>query len=260
MSRLFGCICNQPERLVPALEPVREVLRAEGPISRWGLGYVQSGEVLLSRHPLPVGEHDFYEALGDLQSDYVIGFAADEDGYTGNANTQPYRFRHWFYAQSGETERAEELYEALGQHLPAFLGRNVKGKAPAELVFHLFLSMLHDAGQIDDPNLDPQITRQVLRDTLAFVSSTIEKVGGTGGPGNLVVSNSRSMLAIRLAKPLFLRRLKQQEDPKRPDTEFKAVLVVDGDELPGEGFEELPPRSVLAISRDVTTDISELDA
>ena len=51
MTRLFGCICNQPQRLDEALESVRGMLVAAPPVARWGLGYVHSGEVLLTLHP-----------------------------------------------------------------------------------------------------------------------------------------------------------------------------------------------------------------
>ena len=54
MTRLFGCISNQPQRLGEALAPARGALVARGPLSRWGVGYVHSGEVLLSQHPLTV--------------------------------------------------------------------------------------------------------------------------------------------------------------------------------------------------------------
>ena len=98
MSILFSCICNQPERLLSALEPVRVVLRSRD-ITRWGLSYVQSGEVLLSRHPKPVpDEFDFFDCLESLKSDYLIAVAADDNDYKRNANTQPFRFNHWMFA------------------------------------------------------------------------------------------------------------------------------------------------------------------
>ena len=49
--KLFACICNQPQRLPTALAPVRAALIAQPPVSRWGLGYVQGGDVLLVRTP-----------------------------------------------------------------------------------------------------------------------------------------------------------------------------------------------------------------
>jgi predicted glutamine amidotransferase len=89
----------------------------------------------------------------------------------------------------------------------------------------------------------------------------VAKAGQAWPLGNVVLSNSRSMMGVRLAGPLVVRRLKQQKDPKRPESQFKAVLVVSSADLRGEGgFEELPPRSAVAISRDVSTDVVELDS
>lgn len=266
MTRLFGCICNQPQRLDEALESVRTVLVAKAPVARWGLGYVHSGEVLLTLHPRQAStEVDFYALLAGLNSDYMIGWAGAEDELRGDANTQPFRYRRWFFAQENAAGPASgeltALQAQLVQHIPDYLRRNIRGRSPAELVFHLFLSMLHDAGTLDDPNLAPTHIRRALRDTIALVDAVAEKAGMAWRHGNIVVSNSRSMMAVRLGEPLEVRRLKQQKDPRRPESQFKAVLVVSSPDLRGEsGFEELPPRSAVAISRDVTTDIVELDA
>jgi predicted glutamine amidotransferase len=266
MTRLFGCICNQPQRLDEALESVRTVLVARAPVSRWGLAYVHSGEVLLTLHPRQVtGEVDFYALLAGLNSDYAIGWAGAEDALRGDANTQPFRYRRWFFAQensaAGAGAATVELVAQLTQHIPDYLRRNIRGRSPAELVFHLFLSMLHDAGTLDDPNLAPTHIRRAVRDTVALIDAVAAKAGASWQHGNIVLSNSRSMMAVRLGEPLQVRRLKQQKDPRRPESQFKAVLVVSSPDLRGEnGFEELPPGSAVAISRDITTDIVELDA
>ena len=265
MTRLFGCICNQPHRLDEALEAVRAVLVAPTPVARWGLGYVHSGEVLLTLHPRQTGgDVDFHGLLSGLNSDYVIGWAGGEETLRGDANTQPFRYRRWFFAQEGPGPSGElfaEMLPQLVQHIPDYLRRNIRGRSPAEHVFHLFLAMLHDAGTLDDPNLAPSHIRRALRDTFAFIDSLVAKTSQPWPLGNLVLSNSRSMMGVRLDGPLVVRRLKQQKDPKRPESQFKAVLVVSSADLRGEsGFEELPPRSAVAISRDVSTDIVELDA
>ncbi|HTE51721.1 MAG TPA: hypothetical protein VK698_12795 [Kofleriaceae bacterium] len=265
MTRLFGCICNQPHRLDEALEAVRAVLVAAAPVSRWGLGYVHSGEVLLTLHPRQTGgDVDFHGLLAGLNSDYVIGWAGGDPTLRGDANTQPFRYRRWFFAQEGPGPSAElfaELHAELVKHIPDYLRRNIRGRSPAEHVFHLFLAMLHDAGTLDDPNLAPIHIRRALRDTVALIESLAAKTSQELSLGNMVVSNSRSMMGVRLDGPLVVRRLKQQKDPKRPESQFKAVLVVSSSDLRGEsGFEELPPRSAVAISRDVSTDIVELDA
>ncbi len=255
MSILFSCICNQPERLLSAIEPVREVLRAEK-VTRWGLSYVQAGQVLLSRHPKPVeGCFDFFDALGALESDYLIGCADTDQDYKGNINTQPFRFRHWMFALKSDLQDFSSVHEAFTEHLPGFLQRSIKGKSPSEYLFHLFLSLLHDSAQIDDHNLDPNHTAAALKTALALATGIVNKAGLKGSFGNIMVSNSRSTLALRQGGPLYQRRLRQLEDPKRPDTEFRSVLVVSADENPGEGFEELPDGTILVVKRDLSTDI-----
>ncbi len=258
MPLLFTCVCNQPERLLSAIEPVREVLRTSD-ITRWGLSYVQAGEVLLSRHPKPVkGEFDFFDALGTLKSDYVIGVASDDEEYRGNSNTQPFRYKHWMLGMESDIENFSEVHEALEAHLPGFLQRSIKGKSPAEYLLHVFLSILHDAGQIEDHNLETRHTASALRAAMGLVRKACEDAGLNPGIGNVLVSNSRSTVAARVAGPLFVRRLKHVEDVKRPETQFRSVLVVSADSALGEGFEELPEGSILCIGRDLSTDIVAL--
>lgn len=263
MTRVFGCISNQPQRLGEALSPVRGALVSGEPVARWGVGYVQSGEVLLSLHPRAVtGALDFYPVLSGLASDYIIGAADVDDGLRGQANTQPFRFRRWMFAQenAAATEGADALLAALVGRIPDFLRRNLRGRSPAEHVFHLFLARLHEAGALDGVDLPPAQVRRAVRDAIAIVGESTATLGHPPASGNLVLSNSRSLFAVRLGGPLFVRRLKEQVDPRRPESQFRSVLVVSTAVSPGEGFEELPLKSALTVARDVSTDIVDLDA
>ena len=264
MTSLFGCSCNQPQRLAEALTPVRELLVNKPPVARWGLGYIQGGEVLLSRTPrLSSKEIDFYDAIEPLISDYIIAHSSTEDGLTGTVNTQPFRFRRWLFAATDSEliDGFDRVLPRIHEHIPDFLRRNIKGKAPAESIFHLFLSFLHDAGNIDDPNLPLDATRLAVRATLALLNGAMSKAKVDGQLGNIALSNGRSMLAIRLdgGEGLYLRRLKVAPTPKEPET-FRGVLFLSASRNPGQGFEEVPARSVVAISRNLSTDVVPLDA
>ncbi len=264
MTSLFGCSCNQPQRLAEALTPVRDLLVAKAPVARWGLGYIQGGEVLLSRTPrLSSIDIDFYNAIEPLISDYIVAHSSAKDGLTGTVNTQPYRFRRWLFAASDSELIGgfDPVLPRINEHIPDFMRRNIKGKAPAEGIFHLFLSFLHDAGNLDDPNLPLDATRLAVRATLALLSGAMTKAEVSGKLGNLALSNGRSMLAVRLDadEGLYLRRLKVPPTPKEPET-FRGVLFLSASHNPGQGFEEVPTGSVVAISRDLSTDIVPLDA
>lgn len=262
MTRLYGCTCNQPQRLREALASVRELLVANPPVSRWGLGYVQSGQVLLSRTPRPSEQAvDLYGPLERVTADYLIVHACGADGLRGSANTQPFRFRRWMFAAQDNTlsEGFAEIQGGVIEHIPDFLRRNIKGKTPAEHLFHLYLAFLHDSSLLDDVNINASDARRALRDTIALVANLTSRAGLQGSPGNVLLSNGRIMLAARLEEPLCLRRLKVASHDKDA-TAFRGVLALSSPDQPGEGFEKIPTRSVLEISRELNVQIVDIDS
>ena len=266
--KLFACMCNQPQRLAEALTPVRAALVAEAPVSRWGMGYIQGGEALLVRTPkssaLPI---DLAGPLFEAQlpgSDCVIVQAVRdtrEPGLGGTDNTPPFRFRRWIFAQTGQLELSDAAPRLLA-HVPEYLRRNLKGRTPAELMFHVFLAMLHDEGSLDDPNLPAQAMRRALASMLKLVRSELAKTGQADPAiGDIALTNGRAMVCARLADPLRLRRLWVQDDRGERDPRFRGVLVVSGSEGDadlGDGFEDVPPRSAVLISRDLQFHLADL--
>jgi glutamine amidotransferase len=260
--RLFAVMCNQPQRLAEAIAPVRASLVAPPPVSRWGLGYVQGGEVLLVRTPRssthPV---DLFQPLTEIHTDCAIGQAVTDARVSGTDNTPPFRFRRWMFAQTGAPD-LDEVWPRLLEHVPDYMRRNLKGKMGAELTFHVLLAMLHDTGGVDDPNLPLQTTRRAIAATLARITSELGKAGSAAKLGNLVVSNGRSLLAARIDEPLWLRRLqvRGERTDRRVDDSFKGVLLVAGHQTsPGDGFEEVPAHQTVLVSRDLRVDLGTLE-
>jgi hypothetical protein len=266
--KLFACICNQPQRLPAALAPVRAALLAEPPVSRWGLGYIQGGDVLLVRTPkssaVPV---DLAGPLtAEIKTDCAIAQAMRDDGPApgGTDNTPPFRFRRWMYAQTGLDGQmfVDDVAPRLLEHIPEYLRRNLKGRTPAELIFHVFLAMLHDEGNIDDPNLMPSATRRALAATLKLVDAELIKGGKPPATmGNVVLTNGRSMVAAHLHAPLRLRRLwvASERGETQRDESFRGYLLVSGgDGDPKDGFEDVPPQSAVLISRDLQVSFADL--
>ena len=264
--KLFACICNQPQRLSVALAPVRAALVAQPPVTRWGLGYVQGGDVLLVRTPkasaVPV---DLAGPLtAEIKTDCAIAQAVRDEGRTpgGTDNTPPFRFRRWMYAQTGLDGQlfVEDIAPRLLEHIPEYLRRNLKGRSPAELIFHVFLAMLHDEGNIDDPNLPPPATRRALAATLRLVSAELARSGKAGATmGNVALTNGRSMVAAHLEEPLRLRRLWVTGERGERDESFRGFLLVSGgDGDPKDGFEDVPPQRAVLISRDLQMSFADL--
>src|SRR5678816_4419618 len=144
--KLFACMCNQPQRLWAALTPMRAVLQAQPPVSRYGLAYSQGGDVLLVRTPKSSHKPiDLAGPLAEIATDCAIGQAVNDDRFGGTDNTPPFRFRRWMFAQGG-SPNLDAATPRLLEHIPEYLRRNLKGRTPGELVFHVFLAMLHDDG------------------------------------------------------------------------------------------------------------------
>jgi hypothetical protein len=264
--KLFACICNQPQRLPVALAPVRAALIAQAPVSRWGLGYIQGGDVLLVRTPktsaTPV---DLAGPLtAEIKTDCAIAQAMrDENANQGGTdNTPPFRFRRWMYAQTGLDNQmfVQDIVSRLLEHIPEYLRRNLKGRAPAELIFHVFLAMLHGQGNIDDPNLPPSASRRALAATLQLVSAELARAGKTGAAmGNVALTNGRSMVVAHLHEPLRLRRLWVTSERGERDEAFRGFLLVSGgDGDPKDGFEDVPPQRAVLISRDLQVAFADL--
>jgi glutamine amidotransferase len=268
--KLFACMCNQPQRLSAALAPVRAALVAQPPVSRWGLGYIQGGDVLLVRTPkastTPV---DLAGPLAEIPTDCAIAQAVRDDGSSlgGTDNTPPFRFRRWLYAQTGLLgfSGVEDLAPRLLEHIPEYLRRNIRGRSPAEIIFHLFLSMLHDEGNIDDPNLPTAASRRALAGALRLVQNELERVGAPATHvklGNVALTNGRSMVVAHLDEPLRLRRLavaNERGENDRGVDAFRGVLLLSGgDGDPREGFEDVPAHHAVLVSRDLQVSFAEL--
>ncbi|HEX7836211.1 MAG TPA: hypothetical protein VF469_02045 [Kofleriaceae bacterium] len=272
---------------------MRAALVAPPPVSRWGLGYIQGGDVLLVRTPkASTAPVDLAGPLtAEIKTDCAIAQAMRDDGSSlgGTDNTPPFRFRRWMYAQTGldnqlfidkrsestgggdhagfaggEGGRApreiDDIASRLLEHIPDYLRRNLKGRTPAELTFHVFLAMLHDEGNIDDANLLPASSRRALAATLRLVGAELARAGKTNvSLGNVVVTNGRSMVAAHLGEPLRLRRLWVTGERGERDESFRGFLLLSGgDGDPKDGFEDVPGDRAVMISRDLQVSFADL--
>src|SRR5687767_9194762 len=144
MARMFGFIGNRSDLGARVLELNASVLRVKrepGDPLGWGIGFYQSGEVLLRRRPIDERDViDLAEAAENVRTDVLIGHVRHASvGALRTENTHPFRYRTWLFAQTGTIQGFEELRERLLGSMPEFLRRNVRGETDSELFFYLFL-------------------------------------------------------------------------------------------------------------------------
>jgi predicted glutamine amidotransferase len=271
MARLIGFIANRPD-LGPraiALEPVSFAVRradeASGALG-WGLGFHQGGEVLLRRRPVDERRVvELVELVRDVRAEVLVGSVRPGAiGELGSENTCPFRYRQWLYAQSGAIADFEPLRQRFLESLPQFLARDVRGDTDAELVFYLFLSFLHDAGQLDRAEVPLTVAKDAVRGTLALVDRLVAEEGGAPPELNMVIACGGYVLAARRSRRRMgcltiegraaLERLYADEDFSRTRVPHLAQarlrLVAsdfDGDVLPS-GYVEVPERSLVALT------------
>ena len=198
--------------------------------------------------------------LAEIPTDCAIGQAVNDDRFGGTDNTPPFRFRRWMFAMTG-TPEIDAAAPRLLEHIPEYLRRNLKGKTPGELLFHVFLAMLHDEGSVDDPNVNVQATRRALAATIKLVHTELAKAGKSVALGNLAVTNGRSMVCARIdEEPLRLRKLWVNDDRGARDESFRGVLLVSGgDGEARDGFEDVPARHAVLVQRDLQVALAGLE-
>jgi predicted glutamine amidotransferase len=217
MARMFGFIGNRSDLGARVLEVNASVLRIRREPSvplGWGIGFYQSGEVLLRRRPIDERDLiDMSEAAENVRTDVMIGHIRRATvGSLRTENTHPFRYRSWLYAQTGTIQGFDRLRDRLLASQPEFLRRNVRGETDSELFFYLFLSFLHDAGHLNDTHVAPEHIRAALRASIALVDRLSAEEGQGENHGDILVTNGEHMIAVHRYEVMAYRVVKGRHD------------------------------------------------
>jgi predicted glutamine amidotransferase len=217
MARLFGIIGNRPDLTARVLGFEADALSARSPGTPlgWGLGFYQGGEVLIRRRPIDERpELDISKLAADVRADLLIGHVRQATvGALRTENTHPFRYRQWLFAQTGTVSDFDQIRERLIASVPEFLRSGIRGETDAEVVFHVFLSFLHDSGLLNHATVEPALVREALRSSLAVVDGITAEVGTAPGKLNLMVSNGGQIVALhRSDAPMCLRTFSGKAD------------------------------------------------
>src|ERR1700677_2232279 len=209
MARLFGVIGNRPDLTARVLAFEGDALRARsngGPLG-WGLGFYQGGEVLMRRRPIDErAQLEVGSLASDVRADVLIGHVRHATvGALRTENTHPFRYRKWLFAQTGTVPEFERVRERLVGSVPEFLRGGIRGETDAEVVFHVFLSFLHDADSLGEGPVGEASIRNAIRSSIAVVDGMAAEVGGTPGSINMAVTNGEYMVAAHRAQKMAYR-------------------------------------------------------
>jgi glutamine amidotransferase len=249
-----------------ALYQEREVLRQEAATtdaSGWGIGFYAGDEVLHKKRPTRPGEVvNWQKIAGDVRSDCaVLHLRQPTVGDFRAENAHPFRMRSWLFAHQGTIGRFDAMRENLAETIPDFLRRNIRGQTDSEYLFHTVLALLHDAGQLDNPDINEAQALTAISAAVTLVERLSAEVGGPAPSLSFILTNGRTMYALRHGATMACVERQGLHDPpddyKAPptgSTPLRYAMIVSGVEEPAAGWNSLPDRSVAVIERklDVT--------
>ncbi len=237
MSRLFGLFSEMPDTVSPALRHAGLVVGEDEDPRGYGTCVAHGAHALLCRRPVTGGGSvDLAEITDDLDTNVLVAHVRTGEGSKRTHDTQPFRFGPWMWATTGQLPDNEAMLAELRRHLPDSLQRNVEGHTASEVLFHLFLSHLRDAGVSTKEWRAP--TEKVvgaLKGAVAHWSYAAKEAGDTE-PARVGIffANAQSFYAASLgvalrAMPLMLDPLKTIElADGKPVMQPEAWVFADG--------------------------------
>lgn len=214
MSSFAAIVTSDAALVCCELHRARPLVRLGGPGLAAGLGAFQD-DVVLQRHYGAGQTADLWEPP---PSPVVLLHAgALPADVAPQHDVQPFRFRHWLFAQAGGVERPEAVRDRLHDELPEYLQSAVRGSTLDEVVFARFLSELRALGRMQDPSLEPRVGAALLQKAAQAVEHASAEVGGREKASlALVATNGRVLLGARRgAQTLVWRLLEGQRECAR---------------------------------------------
>ena len=277
MARLFGLIGNRADLGGRVLAHEADALRVRSTAAAspgWGIGLYQGGEVLMRRRPMDDrAEIDIAKVAGDVRADLLIGHVRSATvGSLRTENTHPFRYRQWLYAQTGTVTQFEGMRERLIASVPEFLRSGIRGETDAEVLFHVFLSFLHDRNRLTEALVEHGAIRDALRASLAVVDGMSAELGAAPGALNILVSNGDALVAVHRSASMRYRVFQGREDAdaligddapraRRPAELGRmrfVLLASDFDDAPPARWREVPDNAVVTLTRDAEPSVEAL--
>jgi glutamine amidotransferase len=213
-------------------------------------------------------ELDVAKLASDVRADLLVGHVRHATvGVLRTENTHPFRYRQWLFAQTGTVSGFEQIRDRLVASVPEFLRGGIRGETDAEVVFHVFLSFLHDASLLNDSVVEAPQVLEAVKSSLAVVDGMTAEVGAEPAKLNIMVSNGDYLVAVhRSDAPMRLRLFSGSADadlvigedsqlrrkiPELSRVHFSLAASDFDDAVPNARWKVVPERAIVTMSRDV---------
>jgi len=275
MSVSVSCVSNQEDRIRCILMEHSEVIERElPPADGWGLSFYQRGELL--KRILPFTEKKktcIADLIGEVECQFLIGHLREATtGDSGRENIHPFQFKKWSFAHNGTVHFFSSIREQMLENMPPFIRRGIKGNTDSEHIFHLFLSFLHDEGQLERDECSSETVQKALFQTLSTISILASEHGAEQTASSYMLCNGRSLFVLSKGTPTYYTLLEGIQDCEvcrrqtaQPGKDMrqidhpnlKAVLVVSGIEIDNPAWARIDENSLLSVSSSMALDIRD---
>ncbi len=274
MAQLVAVLQNDPALLRCQLQRLERVVDlAVRPGKVVGVGYFENGKVLLRKRPV-AGELSLAQAFGDVQSELFLAVSHGvAPGGFREEDTEPYRFRNWVFAGTGQILPLGERQQVIAE-LPAFLQRGLVGPSDAELAFLATLGHVQaESRMLDALDLSVDVAGRALARTLKRLDERAREAGVPLSQTSVVVSNGRMIAAVRRGRPLSyalleglsecplcgIDRATSERDVRvRPHRMLKAVALATQPRQDGVQWIEVPEGHLITVSRSFDVRLTPL--
>lgn len=266
MCRLYGCIANLPTRVDCALVHAQNALLVQSRGDRsggththgWGIAAYENAHVFVER--LAWAAYDgqrFRAAAAAVRARVVLAHVRHATvGAPNLVNTHPFVDGRWALIHNGTVQG----FAAIRGDMLAAMARGhreaIRGDTDSEHIFRMILSE-RDAAPA-----------RAIGDILAGTVRRIAALSMDAAPGgdlglNITLTDGRAIAATRFGRSLFMLRregssvcaicgLFHETGPAYRAAELASEPIT------AEDWRELPDRSILSVTDDVTTRIEHL--
>ncbi|MCK5798158.1 MAG: class II glutamine amidotransferase [Deltaproteobacteria bacterium] len=262
MTPCFAFLCSDPALLDIAITPFKDALRvADGAPSGWGVAYYQAGQPLLHKQPrAAAAPFDIVDATHDLKTPLFLGQIREAwDLPNRNENTPPFRFRRWTFTLSGTPPHMDAVRDEVNEAIPKFIQRNIRGRTNAEIIFHLLLAFLNDAGKLDDPRTEGAPIARALTSTLSYV----DRLVGDAWPYCCAITNGHTLAATHRDHPMHIKKSQPYihvgvgpDDKPLSYPHLHALAILGSTPPEGDGWERVDGGTVLTTNLDLDINLS----
>lgn len=269
VCRLYGIRASAPTRLDCALRRAQNALleqsRSDGRnlpnADGWGVGFYEEGRPRVEKQAAPAfSDERFRSVAGAICSPTVVAHVRRATvGEATRANAHPFTAGTWLFAHNGTVAGFRRLAPALERETTPDLLSLRRGTTDSELAFAWILSRLVRVGlSLDAKCVDGERLSRALGEAIGELASRAAAVGrGEDSTLNVILTDGLTLAAVRWGGSLF--RLTREaarscgicgETHARvpEDSPYRAAAVA-SEPITGEGWEEVPERSLLLIDR-----------